>query len=304
MAGRGCSPSIITRSILWLSSSVHTHTGHEFLNTNPLNIAIFTKYVNHFFMFQTGSKSGWRPVVGSGGLIYSFGAAPLHAPAYKIPVPVLDAYQSSSRLNPSRETTKLTSVAQSYKPTTTLRTVSSPQPANQPINTYHNQYTLNNLPYKYVQNIPLDNSFIRNPHNPFAARPSYSKYPTKIKQPNNALQQLTSVQPVHFAQYQTPKPQDIFGKPLDSYGRPIENKKYLSTTMEVFKPEVFKLPDSDTASQSLSQLVKTAQQQTLVGSPGHAYNPFQQYTFQNAGLSSGLLGNSLSESYLCIYFYY
>ncbi|XP_030029074.2 proteoglycan 4 [Manduca sexta] len=236
------------------------------------------------------SKSGWRPVVGSSGLLYSFGGAP----AYKIPVPVLDAYQSSARPIATRDATKLTSIAQSYRPTT-LRTVPSAPPANQPINSYHNPFAYNNhqLSYKYVQNIPLDSSLIRNPHNPFAARPAYSKYPNKFKQQaqNNVLQQLTSIQPIHFGQYQTTKPLDIFGKPIETYVRPNEVRKPVhQPTMEIFKPEVFKLPDTDTSAQSVSQQVKTAQQQSFVGAQSQVFNPYPQYTFQDAALPS-ILGS-------------
>lgn len=233
------------------------------------------------------SKSGWRPVVGSGGIVYSFGG-PVHAPSYKIPVPVLD-YQSSARPLSARDATKLSSIAQSYRPTT-LRTVATQSPhVNQPINSYHNPYVLNNgLSYKYIQNIPLDTSYIRNPHNPFA-RPVFSKYPTKFKQQaqNNALQQLTSLQPNYFGQYQTPKPTDVFGKPINDYVSPNVVKNSQAASMEIFKPEVYKLPDTNTASQSVSQQVKTAQQQNF---GPQTFNHFPQYTFQEAALPHSILG--------------
>ncbi|CAG9795539.1 unnamed protein product [Diatraea saccharalis] len=210
------------------------------------------------------SKSGWRPVVGSGGLAYSgsYNTAPLqHAPSYK--VPVID-YPSSVRPLATRDSAKLTSIAQSYRPTT-LRTVSAAAPAppaNQPINSYHNPFAFNNnLSYKFIQSFPVENIVIRNPQNPYAARPVYTKYQNKVKQTasNMALQQLTNVQPVQFGQYQTGKP-IVFGKPIESYVRPTDNKQTYSG-IETYKPEVYKLPDSDTAPQSVSQTVKTAQQQ-------------------------------------------
>lgn len=263
------------------------------------------------------SKSGWRPVVGSGGLLYgSFGTAPLHAPQYKIPVPVLDVYQSSARPLASREVAKQTSIAQSYRPTT-HRTVPTSQqvPLHQPINSYHNPFAIQNNGllqngglnfqnglnyYKHVQNYPMDSVLIRNPHNPYAARPVFQKYPQKIKQQpqlqNNVFQQLSSIQPLQFAQYQTSKPLDIFGKPIESYARPTQNKNQQSSGTEIYKQEVYKLPDSDTASQSLSQQVKTAQQQNLkvqqnLGVQNQFYNPYGQYSFQGAALPPSILGN-------------
>ncbi|RVE46226.1 hypothetical protein evm_009116, partial [Chilo suppressalis] len=204
------------------------------------------------------SKGGWRPVVGSGGLLYAgaYNTAPLHGPSYKIPID--RDYPSSARPLVARDSAKLTSIAQSYRPTT-LRTVSSVAPApsaNQPINSYHNPFAYNNnLSYKFIQSFPVENIVIRNPQNPYAARPVYSKYPNKVKQSGlSSLQQLSNVQPIQFGQYQTGKP--LYGKPVESYVRPTDN-----SGTEIFKPEVFKLPDSDTAQQSLSQTVKTAQQQ-------------------------------------------
>lgn len=245
------------------------------------------------------SKGGWRPVVGSGGLLYgSFGNAPLHAPSYKIPIPVLDVYQSSSRPLVAKDVNKLTSIAQSYRPTT-LRTVSASGGAaiNQPINTYHNPFALQNngfSNYKFIQNFPSQSVLVRNPHNPYMERPVYSKYPTKLKQNNHLqnamLQQLTSIQPIHFGQYQTAKPLDIFGKPIESYARPNEVKKQ-QTTIETFKPDVFKL-DNDAAPQSVSQQVKTAQQQGIVGLP-NIVNPYAQYSFQDSVLPPNILGKYL-----------
>ncbi|XP_060805715.1 mucin-2-like [Amyelois transitella] len=230
------------------------------------------------------SKSGWRPVIGSGGVLYGTFAGAHQNPSYKIPVPVLDFYPSSSRPLVARDATKLTSIAQSYRPTT-LRTVSAAPPAppaNQPINSYHNPFALpnNGFTYKYIQNFPLDSVLIRNPQNPYAARPVFSKYPAKIKQPyhNTVLQQLTNIQPIHFGQYQTSKPLDVFGKPVEGYARPTEPSKQSHGT-EIFKPEVYKLPDSDTASQSLTQQVKTAQQSFVVTPKAPAYS---HYAFQDA----------------------
>ncbi|XP_059059607.1 uncharacterized protein LOC131852884 [Achroia grisella] len=236
------------------------------------------------------SKSGWRPVLGSGGLLYgSFGGAPLSGPPYKIPVPVLDLYPSSARPISTRDATKLTSIAQSYRPTT-LRTVSSAPPANQPINSYHNPFVLpnNGLTYKYVQNFPADNILIRNPQNPFAARPVFSKYPTKHNQPfhNSMLQQLTHVQPVYFGQYQN-KPVDVFGKPVEGYVRPTDPAKQSHGGTEIYKTEVYKLPDSDTASQSVSQQVKTAQQQSFAATPK---TPYSHYSFKDSVFPPSILG--------------
>lgn len=285
------------------------------------------------------SKGGWRPVLGSGGLLYgSFGTAPLHAPQYKIPVPVLDGYQSSARPLASRDAAKLTSIAQSYRPTT-HRTVPSQAPIHQPISSYHNPFAAQNHGllqnaglnlqngginhqnggfnfqnglnyYKHIQNYPLDSVLIRNPHNPYAARPVFPQYPqNKFKQQqqqlqNNALQQLTSIQPLQFGQYQTSKPLDIFGKPVKSYARPTENKNQSGGT-EIYKQEVYKLPDSDTASQSVSQQVKTAQQQSLgvhqnLGLQNQIYNPYGQYAFQDAALNPSILGKNVTSTPLNI----
>lgn len=251
-----------------------------------------------------GSKGGWRPVVGSGGLLYgSFGTAPLHAQYYKIPVPVIDQYQYQSSTRPlaTNDGSKLTSIAQSYRPTT-LRTVqASAGPAvNQPINTYHNPFNFQNngfSNYKFVQNYPVESVLVRNPHNPYGGRPVYSKYPNKQKQNNHAqnvmLQQLTNIQPIQFGQYPTNKPLDIFGKPIESYARPTEAKKQQQAgATEIYKQEFYKLPDSDTAPQSVSQQqVKTAQQQGLVGIPNH--NPYSQYSFQDAVFPPSILGKFL-----------
>lgn len=250
------------------------------------------------------SKGGWRPVVGSNGLIYgSFGNVPLQSPVhnYKIPVPVLDFQQyatpSSARPLVSRDSAKLTSIAQSYPPTT-IRTVPTQQTFNQPINSYHNPFAIHNNAiytnnalnyYKQVQQYPLDSVLIRNPHNPYAARPVFQKYPQKFKQQlqKNVLQQLTSIQPIHFGQYQTPKPVDIFGKSIEN-----GKNQQANNGIETFKPEVFKLPDSDTASQSLSQQVKTAQQQHFGGGQSQVYNTFPQYSFQDAVFPPSILGKA------------
>ncbi|XP_047536569.1 uncharacterized protein LOC125070665 [Vanessa atalanta] len=233
------------------------------------------------------SKGGWRPVVGSGGLLYgSLGTAPLHAPSYKIPG--LDYYPSSARPLTTRDITKLTSIAQSYRPTT-LRTVqvsSHPLQSNQPINSYLNPFSLPNNglnQYKFVQNFPVDSVLIRNQHNPYAARPVLQKHQTKQKQQyhNNILQQLTNVQPIQFGQYSTVKALDLFGKPIEAYPRP-DGKRPHSAETEIFKPEVFKLPDTDTASQYINHQVKTAQQQTysLPKLPINQYgHPFQDNVF-------------------------
>ncbi|XP_047030821.1 proteoglycan 4-like [Helicoverpa zea] len=246
------------------------------------------------------SKGGWRPVVGSGGLLYgSFGTAPLHAQHYKIPVPVIDQYQYQSSTRPlaTKDGNKLTSIAQSYRPTT-LRTVpASAGPAiNQPINTYHNPFAFQNgfSNYKYVQNYPVESVLVRNPHNPYNSRPIYSKYTSKLNKnhaQNMMLQQLTNVQPIQFGQYQTNKPLDLFGKPIESYARPTETKKQQTSGTEIYKQELYKLQDSDTAPQSVSQQqVKTAQQQGLVGIPNIA-NPYPQYSFQDSIFPPSILGS-------------
>ncbi|CAG9563778.1 unnamed protein product [Danaus chrysippus] len=223
------------------------------------------------------SKGGWRPVVGSGGLVYGpLGTAPLHAP-YKIPL--VDLYPSSARPVTARDVNKLTSIAQSYRPTT-IRTVSvSPHafPNNQPINSYLHQFALPNTNnyYKFVQNFPAENLLIRNPHNPYSARPVLQKQQTKQKQQyhNNILQQLTNVQPVQFGQYQTAKPIDIY-KPNEANSRP-DGKRPQSAETEIFKPEVYKLPDSYTSNQYNTQPVKTAQQQSF-GQQKQSFNQQQQ----------------------------
>ncbi|XP_028172886.1 mucin-5AC-like [Ostrinia furnacalis] len=245
------------------------------------------------------SKGGWRPVVGSGGLVYgSYGTASLHAPTYKYPLPVLDLYQSSSRPLATRDSAKLTSIAQSYRPTT-LRTVQAAQPAppaNQPINSYHNPFvfTNNGVSYKYIQNYPLDSVVIRNPQNPYAARPVFKYSNNKIKQQplqNTVLQQLNNVQPIQFGQYQTSKPLDVFKKPVEGYARPTENKPNQSGT-EIYKPEVYKLQDSEPAPQQVSQQVKTAQQQqALIGTQKPPHNPYPHYTYQDPVYPPNILGS-------------
>ncbi|XP_032519876.2 mucin-2-like [Danaus plexippus] len=213
------------------------------------------------------SKGGWRPVVGSGGLVYGpLGTAPLHAP-YKIPL--VDLYPSSARPVTARDVNKLTSIAQSYRPTT-IRTVPvsvSPHafPNNQPINSYLHQFALPNANnyYKFVQNFPAENLLIRNQHNTYSARPVLQKQQTKPKQQyhNNILHQLTNIQPVQFGQYQTAKPIDIYNT-NEANSRP-DGKRPQSAETEIFKPEVYKLPDSYTANQYINQPVKTAQQQSF-----------------------------------------
>ncbi|XP_063626473.1 adhesive plaque matrix protein-like [Cydia splendana] len=238
------------------------------------------------------SKGGWRPVIGSGGLVYgAYGTAPLHAPpTYKVPapVPVQDQYASSARPLVTRDATKLTSIAQSYRPTT-LRTIPTQPPLNQPINSYHNPYNNGLTHYKYIQNFPVESVLIRNPHNPYAARPVFTKYPQKFKQP---IQQ--HVQPVQY-QYQTGKPFDIYPKPAD-YSKP--EKKPQSSETEIYKPEVYKLPDNEAAQQALNQQVKTAQQQTFPvqgfaqNFPGQKIpvNPYSHYTFQDNSFPPRIFG--------------
>ncbi|CAH2042633.1 unnamed protein product, partial [Iphiclides podalirius] len=224
------------------------------------------------------SKGGWRPVIGSGGLVYSsFGTAPLHAPSYKLPT--VEYYPSSARPIATRDAAKLTSIAQSYRPTT-LRTVSAAPaaPVNNPINGYLNPFALPNggQHFKYVQSHPFDSFLLRN-GNPYAPRPQ-QKYPAKQKQHSP----LSSIQPVNFGQYQTPRPQEL--GLIDSYGRPLDGKRQSAT--EIFKPEVYKLPDSNTAQQ---QVVRTAQQQTFAGV--HNVNPLANYAFQDSPLPPSILGS-------------
>ncbi|XP_041984750.1 general transcriptional corepressor trfA-like [Aricia agestis] len=218
------------------------------------------------------SKGGWRPVVGSGGIYYGpLGTAPLHS-SYK--VPLLDVYQSSMRPIATRDVTKLSSIAQSYRPTT-LRTVpaQTAHPGHQPINSYLNPFALPNnglTHYKFVPNYQTAESvLIRNPHNQY--RP-IQKHQTKQKPQyhNNILQQLTNVQQFQFGAYST-------GKPLDLFAAPIEykpEKRPASAETEIYKPEVYKISESE----SSPQFVKTAQQQ---GGQKIAQNPYAQYSFHD-----------------------
>lgn len=260
-----------------------------------MRICQFLKLFFFFFQHLPISKSGWRPVVGSSGLLYSsLGTAPLHAP-YKIPIQ--DYYQSTGRPVATRDVAKLTSIAQAYRPTT-LRTVPVSPAQNQPINSYLNPFALPSngvSQYKFVQNYPVDNIF-RNHHNPYLSRPVYQqKQQTKQKLAqqyhNNILQTLTSVQPIHFGQYSTPTPLDILGNSVQVYARP-DGKRPQSGT-EIYKQELYKLQDNDAASQSVTQQVKTAQQQAI-GSLNIPNNPYFQYSLQDlAGiqqLPSSLLG--------------
>ncbi|CAG5030019.1 unnamed protein product [Parnassius apollo] len=266
----------VTLHLLLLSAGCQKH--HRRSMAQGVNISVLKQNL-------PPSKGGWRPVVGSSGLLYgSYGTAPLHAPSYKLPA--YDSYPTSARPITTRDAAKLTSIAQSYRPTT-LRTTASVSPGNHPINSYYNPFALpNNGPthFKYVQNFPIDSYFIRNTHNSFGHRPQ-QKYPSQQQQHNNLLQQLTSIQPIHFGQYQTPKPQDQFAKPVDSYGRPVEGSKKPQTVTEIFKPEVYKLPNSNTAQK---QEVKTAQQQTFAG---NNVNPLANYAFQDSALPPSILGS-------------
>lgn len=211
-----------------------------------------------------------------------------------MPIPVVDSYPSSARPLAARDATKLTSIAQSYRPTT-HRTVNagplSPA-ASQPINSYLNPFALptnGQTHYKYIQNFPSESIVIRNPHNPYAARPVFSKYPPKFKQQySNQYQQLTNIQPIHFGQYQTAKPLDVFGKPVDGYAKPTDQRKPQSSGTEIYKQEIYKLPDSDTAPQSINQQVKTAQQSLLT--PKIPVSPYPQYTYQDSVLPPSILG--------------
>ncbi|XP_049877258.1 mediator of DNA damage checkpoint protein 1-like [Pectinophora gossypiella] len=236
------------------------------------------------------SKGGWRPVVGSGGLVFGFGTAPLHAP-YKIPVQ-FDSYPSSARPLTARDATKLTSIAQSYRPTT-LRTVAASPAASQPISSYLNPFSLPNnglTHYKYVQNFPVDSVLIRNPHNPYAARPVFAKpYPTKQsyhKQFN--LQQIPNLQPIQF-NIPSQKPLDVFAKPVNGYAKPTDTKTAQSGNTEIYKTEVYKLQDSDSSQQQVNQQqVKTAQQSLVT--PKIPVSPYPQYQYQDAVLPPGILG--------------
>lgn len=267
---------------------------HLHLIYNPIQL-VNDLHKTYFLCFQTLplSKGGWRPVVGSGGFVFGYGTAPLHAPSYRIPVPVLDSYPSSARPLMARDATKLTSIAQSYRPTT-IRAIpaggASIPAASQPINSYLNPFSLpsNGLThYKYVQNFPADSVIIRNPHNPYAARPVYTKYPTKFKQSYPMQQQLTNIQPIQFAQPAS-RPLDNYGKPADAYGRP-EKKPVASADIETYKPEVYKLPDNNPASQSVTQQVKTAQQSLVT--PKVPPNAYPQYSYQDHMLPPSILGS-------------
>ncbi|KAI5642954.1 hypothetical protein NE865_04994 [Phthorimaea operculella] len=240
------------------------------------------------------SKGGWRPVVGSNGFIFGYGTAPLHAPSYKIQVPVLEGYPSSVRPLTARDSTKLTSIAQSYRPTT-LRTVPAGHPspaASQPINSYLNPFSLpsNGLThYKYIQNFPADSVLIRNPHNPFAARPVFGKpYPTKQQQFLNKQyqQQLAGIQPLQFP-IATGKPLDVFGKPVNGYAKPTDTKTAQTGNTEIYKTEVYKLQDSDTAQQQ--QQVKTAQQS--LATQKIPVSPYPQFQYQDPVYPSNIFGS-------------
>lgn len=99
------------------------------------------------------------------------------------------------------------------------------------------------------------------------------------------MQQLTNVQPIQFAQ-PTSRPLDGYGKPADAYARP--EKKPTTADIETYKPEVYKLPDSDPAPQSVTQQVKTAQQSLVT--PKVPANPFPQYAYQDPILPPSILG--------------
>lgn len=290
-----------------------------------------------FISFQTlpVSRSGWRPVVGSGGLLYSLNTAPLHQSNYKIPVPVIDSHSSytTTRTIPTRETTKLSSVPQTYR-TTTLRTLPVTVP-NQPINSYFNPFALPNSAiahFKYVGNYPIE--LLRNPYAPYVHQ-AFTKYPNKYKQPVpnvQQYQQLTNIQPIQFNQYQEPKPVyenpvenfdkplENFGKPLQNLGKPLENfgtpvesfgkptenfgkpiedlgtsnaKKQQNTVMEIFKPEVYQIPNIDTTQRPVIQQVKTAQQQqSLLGNVIPAFNAYPHFSFHNALQPPSILGEN------------
>ncbi|GBP27264.1 hypothetical protein EVAR_77278_1 [Eumeta japonica] len=227
------------------------------------------------------SKSGWRPVVGAGPPGYgAFGAAPLHA-AYKIPIPVIDF--SSSRPIVTRDAAKLTSIAQSYRPTT-IRTVQVAP--NQPVNSYLNPFALPHTGishYKIVQNFPKENLIIRNPHGSFAR-------PHQKQKPKNVFDSILQQQQLPFDY----KPHDIFSKPADVYARPAANKKPVTykdpNAPEVFKPEVFELTDNTAAPQSVQQ-VKTQQQQhgaTKIGSTSLQHYPVYDEKF--SPIPASLLG--------------
>ncbi|XP_045777588.1 uncharacterized protein LOC123875663 [Maniola jurtina] len=262
---RLCVVALATQTLL-LSVACHKPHRRRSLAAQPQNLPV--------------SKGGWRPVIGSGGLLYgSLNTAPLHSP-YKIPVSGLEMYHSSARPLAARDINKLTSIAQSYRPTT-LRTVpitSHSLPPNQPINSYLNPFALpSNLnQYKFLQNYPIDSVIFRNPQHSYSARPVLKNTKQKSQYHNNILQQLTNVQPIQFGQYNIPV--DMYGKV--EYARP-DGKRPQSAETEIYKPEVYKLPDSDTASQFISQPVKTAQQQTFTSKfPINQYgHPFQDNVY-------------------------
>ncbi|CAH2235295.1 jg5865, partial [Pararge aegeria aegeria] len=238
---------------------------------------------------------GWRPVIGSGGLLYgSINTAQLHSP-YKIPASGLEMYHSSARPFTARDVNKLTSIAQSYHPTT-LRTVpitSHNLPPNQPINSYLNPFALpNNLnQYKFLQNYPIDSNIFRNQHHQYSVRPVLKN--TKQKQYHNNIGQISNAQSIQYGQYNIPL--DIYGK-ID-YPRP-DGKRPQSSDTEIYKTEVFKLPDTDTASQFIAQPVKTAHQQHTFTSklPINQYgHPFQDNVYNMQQFPS-ILGGITSFS--------
>lgn len=141
----------------------------------------------------------------------------------------------------------------------------------------------------------MESVVIRNPHNPYTARPMqpYSKYPPKYKQFHNQMLQYNYGPPPHQG-----KPHDVFGKPVEVYVRPQDSKKGQNfkdhNAPEIYKQEVYKLPDSDTAPQSVNQQqVKTAQQQQHLAGTKPTSNPFQQYPYKEetfAPLPPSILG--------------
>ncbi|CAG9133974.1 unnamed protein product [Plutella xylostella] len=213
------------------------------------------------------SKGGWRPVINSGLPGYgAFSAAPLHAPSYKYQ----DSYQSSSRPVATRDATKLTSIAQSYRPTT-LRTLpaSSTLPQNQPINSYLNPFSVPNnglSHFKIVQNFPGENVVIRNPHNPYAARPTFSKFPTKQqlnKQfQNNAIQQFNNQQ---FNNQQ-------FNNQQQYNGNQFANQQQLSNQHQLSNQQQFNNQQQLSNQQQLNNQQQYNNQQQL---SNHQYTPYQ-----------------------------
>lgn len=102
------------------------------------------------------------------------------------------------------------------------------------------------------------------------------------------------------------KQQDHFNKPGEMYARPLnEGKRPQTSNVEMFKPEVYKV-DSETAPQSVSQQVKTAQQQSAnVKPPVSGYPTYQFKDEKYAPIPPSLFGkysHSYTNSHILVTF--